>query len=40
MFFKFFPRDFNFFELFEKQVSFAVDAARFFKEVVSQDGVN
>jgi uncharacterized protein len=37
---KFFPRDFNFFELFEKQVSYAVDAARFFKEVVSHDGVN
>ena len=37
---KFFPRDFNFFELFEKQVSFAVEAARFFKEVVSRDGVN
>ena len=40
MFSKFFPRDFNFFELFEKQVSYAVDAARFFKEVVSRDGVN
>ena len=37
---KFFPRDFNFFELFEKQVSCAVDAARFFKEVVTKDGVN
>ncbi|MGD0551591.1 MAG: DUF47 family protein [Sedimentisphaerales bacterium] len=40
MFSKFFPRDFNFFELFEKQISYAVDAARFFKEVVSNDGVN
>ena len=40
MFSKFFPRDFNFFELFEKQVSCAVDAARFFKEVVSQGRVN
>ena len=40
MFSKFFPRDFNFFELFEKQVGCAVDAARFFKEVVSHDGVN
>lgn len=39
MFSKFFPKDFNFFELFEKQVSYAVDAARFFKEVVSHDGV-
>jgi hypothetical protein len=35
MIFKFFPRDFNFFDLFEKQVSYAVEAARFFKEVVS-----
>lgn len=40
MFSKFFPKDFNFFELFEKQVSFAMEAARFFKEVVSHDGVN
>jgi predicted phosphate transport protein (TIGR00153 family) len=40
IFSKFFPRDFNFFELFEKQISYAVDAARFFKEVVSHDGVN
>ena len=40
MFSKFFPRDFNFFELFEKQISYAVDAARFFKEVVSQGRVN
>jgi uncharacterized protein Yka (UPF0111/DUF47 family) len=37
---KFFPKDFNFFKLFEKQVGCAVDAARFFKEVVSNDGVN
>jgi len=40
MFSKFFPRDFNFFELFEKQISYAVDAARFFKEVVSLGCVN
>ena len=40
MFSKFFPRDFNFFELFEKQISCAVDAARFFKVVVSQGCVN
>jgi len=40
MFSRFFPRDFNFFKLFEKQISCAVDAARFFKEVVSRDGVN
>lgn len=37
---KFFPKDFNFFKLFEKQVSCAMDAARFFKEVVSRDGVS
>ena len=39
MFSKFFPKDFNFFKLFEKQISCAVDAARFFKEVVSQGSV-
>ena len=39
MFSKFFPKDFNFFKLFEKQISYAVDAARFFKEVVSQGSV-
>ena len=37
---RFFPKDFNFFKLFEEQVSCAVDAARFFKEVVSRDGVS
>ena len=40
MFSKFFPKDFNFFKLFEKQISYAVDAARFFREVVSQGRVN
>jgi len=40
MIFKFFPRDFNFFDLFEKQVGHAVEAARFFKEVVAQGCVN
>ena len=40
MFSKFFPKDFNFFKLFEKQISYAVDAARFFREVVSQGCVN
>jgi hypothetical protein len=40
MIFKFFPRDFNFFDLFEKQVGHAVEAARFFKEVVTQGCVN
>lgn len=36
MLFKLLPRDFNFFDLFEKQVGYGVDAARFFKELVSQ----
>jgi predicted phosphate transport protein (TIGR00153 family) len=40
MIFKFFPRDSNFFGLFEKQIDFAVEAARFFKEVVAQGYVN
>jgi len=40
MFFKFFPKDVNFFNLFEEQVGHAVEAARFFKEVVSQGYVN
>ena len=40
MFSKFFPKDFNFFELFEKQVKCAVDAAIFFREVVSDGPVN
>jgi uncharacterized protein len=40
MFFKFLPKDFNFFELFEKQASFAIDAARLYKEVVSRGGVD
>ncbi len=33
MFFKFLPREFNFFDLFEKQVGCAVDAAKYFKEM-------
>ncbi len=36
MFFKFFPRNCNFFELFEKQVGHAVEAAQFFRGIVSQ----
>ncbi len=36
MFFKFFPKNCNFFELFEKQVGYAVKAAQFFREVVPQ----
>lgn len=33
MFFKFFPNEYNFFDLFEKQIGFAVDAAKCFKEI-------
>lgn len=36
----FFPKNINFFDLFEKQVSFAVDAADFFKEFVSKGAIN
>jgi len=40
MFFKFFPNEFNFFDLFEKQVGFAVDAATFFKELVLKGNID
>jgi len=36
MFSRFIPKDHNFFDLFDKQVAFAVVAARYFKELVSQ----
>jgi predicted phosphate transport protein (TIGR00153 family) len=36
----YFTRQFNFFDLFDAQVSHAVEAARFFKEVVAQDHVS
>jgi predicted phosphate transport protein (TIGR00153 family) len=39
MVFRFFPRSFNFFELFEKQVSHAVEAACLLKEIVACGGV-
>ena len=39
MFFRFFPKSFNFFELFEKQVSHAVEAACLFKAIVACGGV-
>jgi predicted phosphate transport protein (TIGR00153 family) len=39
MLFKFFPKEFNFFDLFEQQVSYAVEAARFFKVVAAQGRV-
>ncbi len=40
MIFKFFPKDSNFYGLFEKQISYAVEAARFFKQVAAQGYVN
>ncbi len=40
MIFKFFPRDSNFYGLFEQQISYAVEAARFFKQVAAQGYVN
>jgi len=40
MIFRFFPRTFNFFDLFEKQVSHAVEAACLFKEIVARGGVS
>ncbi len=39
MVFRFFPKTHNFFDLFEKQVSHAVEAACFFKEAVSRGGI-
>jgi len=36
MLFQFLPKGFNFFDLFDKQVGFAVDAANYFKELVSK----
>jgi len=40
MFFKFLPKEHNFFDLFEKQVSFAVSAANYFKELVLKGNVD
>ena len=40
MFFKFLPKGFNFFDLFDKQVSYAVDAAVFFKKLVSKGAID
>ena len=40
MFDRFIPKEFNFFDLFEKQVGFAVDASRFFKQVISSGEIN
>jgi predicted phosphate transport protein (TIGR00153 family) len=40
MFFRFLPKDSNFFDLFDKQVDFAIDAAKHLKEVVAKDRVS
>ncbi|MCX5706846.1 MAG: DUF47 family protein [Candidatus Omnitrophica bacterium] len=40
MFFKFLPREFNFFDLFEKQAGYCLDAAIYFKELVTKGSVN
>jgi hypothetical protein len=40
MIFNFAPKEFNFFNLFEKQVKSAVEAARYFKELVSVGSIN
>jgi len=40
MFFNFLPKEFNFFDLFEKQARYAVEAATYFKELVSQNIIN
>ena len=40
MFFKFLPKGFNFFDLFDKQVSYAVDAAVFFKKLMSKGAID
>ena len=40
MLFNFLPKEFNFFDLFEKQVKYAVEAASYFKELVSKTNVD
>lgn len=40
MFFKFLPKESNFFDLFEKQVGYAVEAASYFKELVSKNDID
>ena len=37
---RFLPKEFNFFDLFEKQVDYAVEAAKYFKELVSKGAVD
>jgi len=40
MFFKFLPKEVGFFDLFDKQIGYAVDAARYFKELVLSGSVD
>ncbi|MCX5701203.1 MAG: DUF47 family protein [Candidatus Omnitrophica bacterium] len=40
MLFNFIPREFNFFDLFEKQASYAVEAAKFFKELTAKGEID
>ena len=40
MLFRLFPREFNFFDLFEKQVNCAVNAASYFKELASKGAIS
>lgn len=40
MVFNFLPKNVNFFDLFDRQVDYAVDAAAYFKELVEKDGVS
>jgi hypothetical protein len=40
MFFNFLPKEFNFFDLFDKQVDYAVDAANYFKELMSNGSIS
>ncbi len=38
--FRFLPREFNFFDLFDKQVDYAVEAAVLFKEIAAMGAVD
>jgi len=38
--FNFLPREFNFFDLFERQVGYAVEAAKYFKETIAKNGIS
>ncbi|OGS20581.1 MAG: hypothetical protein A3J83_02750 [Elusimicrobia bacterium RIFOXYA2_FULL_40_6] len=37
---RFFPNKFNIFDLYEKQISYAVEAAKYFREIVSKGTIN